>query len=248
MFADDRPHVLINTAMTADGKIDTFRREGAPVSSRADLERVDRLRAASDAVMVGGHTLLREDPRLTVKSAVLRAQRLERGLSENPTKVGIVSRVLDPAAGPTIMSDGKFLNYGPARVVIFTTEQTTSDQIARLRERNAEVFVLGEQRVDLRAALRRLREIGIKRLMVEGGGTLNAELLRLGLVDEIHLYIAPLIFGGATAPTVADGVGFSREEAPYLRLQKLEQTAYGGIVVQYIVGGSAAVYAETPSA
>ena len=87
----DRPFVFINVAMTADGKIDTFERKGAAISSQHDKERVDRLRAESDAVMVGGRTLLDEDPKLTVKSESLRAERLTRGLSPNPVKVGIVS-------------------------------------------------------------------------------------------------------------------------------------------------------------
>lgn len=233
----DLPFVFINTAMTADGKIDTVAREGAPISSESDWERVDRLRAESDAVMVGGYTLLREDPRLTVKSPKLRAQRAERGLPENPMKVGIVSKLEGSPGGPSIPGDGKFLNSGPARVVVFTTRQTVEAEIERLRGRGAEVFVVGERRVDLVEALRTLRKLGVERLMVEGGGTLNAELLRLKLVDEINLYIAPLIFGGATAPTIADGPGLAREEAVQLQLRNVLQLEDGGIVVQYTVQG-----------
>jgi 2,5-diamino-6-(ribosylamino)-4(3H)-pyrimidinone 5'-phosphate reductase len=230
-----RPFVLINTAVTADGKIDTSAREGAHISSPSDFARVDRLRAESDAVMVGGRTLLLEDPGLTVKSPALRDERRERGLTENPIKVGIVTRIEDPHDGLSIRSDGKFLNSGPAGVVIFTTEQTDAEQLERLRGKGVQVFVVGETRVDLVEALRVLAELGVKRLMVEGGGTLNAELLRMGLVDEIHLYVAPLIFAGATAPTLADGTGLAREEAVRLRLLGLEQFEDGGIVVQYAV-------------
>lgn len=236
---NERPFVFINTAITADGKIDTVARNGAAISSPTDIERVDRLRAESDAIMVGGRTLHQEDPKLTVKSPFLRAQRLERGLDENPMKVGIVSRIEDPQDKQTkgIGTDGNFLNFGPARVVIFTTEQSDKAQISRLQERGATVLVVGQERVDLATALRKLKRLGVKRLMVEGGGTLNAELLRLKLVDEIHLYIAPLIFGGATAPTLADGMGLAREDAIVLRLQGLEQSEDGGIVVQYAVKG-----------
>src|SRR5438093_4029993 len=109
----DRPFVLINAAMTADGKIDTAARRGAAISSARDLERVDRLRAENDAVMVGGHTLLREDPKLTVKSPTLRAARMERSLPENPIKVGVITKIQDPRAGPTIRDDSEFLNFGP---------------------------------------------------------------------------------------------------------------------------------------
>lgn len=221
--------------MTADGKIDTVFRQGAPISPPSDLDRVDRLRAWSDAVMVGGHTLLREDPRLTVKSAELRARRQALGMPENPVKVGVVSKIEDPQRGPTISTGGKFLNFGPARVVILTSEQTEAAQIARLQERGAEVFIEGKARVDLVQALVRLHDLGIQRLMVEGGGTLNAALLSAGLVDEVHIFIAPLMFTGATAPTLADGAGLAREDALALRLLSVEELDAGGIVLRYSV-------------
>src|SRR5512136_1444679 len=93
----NRPHVLVNVAMSTDGKLDGVARKGMAISSSADKARVDRLRASMDAVLVGGRTLLDEDPKLTVKSPGLRAQRTARGLEENPAKVGIVSVAdLDP--------------------------------------------------------------------------------------------------------------------------------------------------------
>jgi riboflavin biosynthesis pyrimidine reductase len=83
----DRPYVHINVAATADGKIDTFERRGAAISSAQDKERVDKLRAEADGIMVGGRTLRDEDPKLTVKSEALRNERLARGLPANPVKV-----------------------------------------------------------------------------------------------------------------------------------------------------------------
>jgi 2,5-diamino-6-(ribosylamino)-4(3H)-pyrimidinone 5'-phosphate reductase len=170
--------------------------------------------------MVGGRTLLAEDPRLTVRSAEWRAWRRNRGLPENPIKVGIVSKIEDPQTASSIFDGGKFLTAGPARVVIFTGKQTAPEQIERLQKQGAELYVLGERRVDLRQALRLLAELGVNRLMVEGGGTLNAELFRLQLVDEICVYIAPLIFGGATAPTLADGLGLAGDEI--IKLKKAD--------------------------
>ena len=236
-MSDRRPFVFINVAMTVDGKIDTAARQGASISTASDLERVDRLRATSDAVMVGGHTLLQEDPKLTVKSAQLRSERLKRGLPENPMKVGLVSKIEDPERGDSIRTGGRFLNFGPARVVVFTSEQTEETQLQRLRERGAEVFVLGQRRVDLARALAQLRALGVERLMVEGGGTLNAELLRAGLVDEIYLFIAPLVFGGAAAPTLADGPGLAREEAVQLRVLDVQRLGEDGLVIRYAVKG-----------
>jgi len=229
----ERPFVTLNAAMTADGKIDTVARRGAGISSERDWERVDRLRAASDAVMVGGHTLLGEDPRLLVKSPLLRAKRLARALDENPAKVGIISRLVHPAEGPTLGADSRFVTAGPARRLVFTTEQTHPDQLARVRDLGVEMFVLGTRFVDLPAALHCLAELDIKRLLVEGGATLNAGLLRQGLVDEIYLYVAPLIFGGATALTLVDGEGLNRDTAIRLKLLDLETMDEGAVILHY---------------
>ncbi|HEY3311021.1 MAG TPA: 2,5-diamino-6-(ribosylamino)-4(3H)-pyrimidinone 5'-phosphate reductase [Anaerolineales bacterium] len=222
-----RPFVFINVAVTADGKMDTFEGRGAAISSVADKERVLRLRAGADAVMVGGHTLLVEDPQLTVKTAGLRAERTARGLAENPLKVGIITRAeLDP--------HGAFMSSGPARRVIFTTSQTSPEQINVLSAHGAEVYVLGKKRVNLEQALETLYTLGVRRLMVEGGGSLNFELLRAGLVDELYVYMAARIFGGKTAPTLATGEGLAAAQALKLKLvdvQVLDED--GGVLLRY---------------
>jgi len=222
----NRPFVFINVAMTADGKIDTFARKGAAISSQRDKERVDRLRAEADAVMAGGRTLLDEDPKLTVKSESLRAERVARGLPPNPVKVGIVTKA-------EFDSPSKFLHEGGARIVIFTTHRTSIDQLAFLRSHNAEVFVHEGERVDLSKMMQELHELGINRLMVEGGATLNFELIRLGLVDEVSAYVAPMIFGGESAPTMAAGSGFERGEARPLKLIHVESWDDGGVLLKY---------------
>lgn len=224
----NRPFVFINVAMTADGKIDTFQRQGSAISSARDKERVDRLRAEADAVMVGGKTLLDEDPRLTVKSEVLRAERLERGLPPNPIKVGVVTEA-------RLKPDSEFLNSGPADIVIFTTRWTSKHHVSLLKSRGVDVYVDETERVNLPKALETLKQIGVERLMVEGGAMLNFELLRLGLVDEVTAYVAPLIFGGATAPTMAAGSGLERSEAIPLQLESAEAWQDGGVLLKYIL-------------
>jgi len=222
-----RPTVLINVAVTADGKMDTFERHGAGISSEADKQRVLRLRADADAVMVGGHTLLAEDPKLTVKTVELRNERAARGLSENPIKVGVVTRA-------DIQLHGNFMTAGPARRVIFTTTQTSPEQVNVLTELGAEVYVLGERRVNLNQALEVLYTLGVRSLMVEGGGSLNFELLRAGLVDELCMYVAPKIFGGWNTPTLAAGEGLSETAALNLKLvdfRVLDES--GGLLIRY---------------
>ena len=222
----NRPFVFINVAMSADGKIDTFARKGAAISSQRDKERVDRLRAESDAIMVGGRTLLDEDPKLCVKSEALRAERVAGGLTPNPIKVGIVTKA-------DIKSHSKFLHEGNAKVVIFTTYQTSKDQLAFLHSQGVDVYIDHQEKVDLNNALATLKKLGIHRLMVEGGATLNFELLRLGLVDEVLAYVAPLIFGGASAPTMVAGPGLERSAAILLKLIDAEKWDDGGVLLKY---------------
>jgi 2,5-diamino-6-(ribosylamino)-4(3H)-pyrimidinone 5'-phosphate reductase len=222
----NRPFVFINIAMTADGKIDTVERKGAAISSPRDKERVDQLRASADAIMVGGRTLLDEDPKLTGKSEGLRAERVASGLSPNPIKVGVVSQA-------TIRADSQFLNAGPADIVIFTTQRTSKEHLALLKSKRVDVYVDRAEKVDLQGALAILKEIGVERLMVEGGSTLNFELIRLGLVDEVTVYVAPMIFGGESAPTLAAGSGLKRSEAIPLKLVEAETGEDGGVLLKY---------------
>jgi 2,5-diamino-6-(ribosylamino)-4(3H)-pyrimidinone 5'-phosphate reductase len=86
--------------------------------------------------------------------------------------------------------------------------------------------------------LETLKQIGVERLMVEGGATLNFELLRLGLVDEVTAYVAPLIFGGAAAPTLAGGAGLERNEAIPMMLASAEAWEDGGVLLKYILDNS----------
>jgi len=222
----NRPYTFINVAMTADGKIDTFERKGAAISSAKDKQRVDELRAAADGILVGGKTLLDEAPKLTVKSEALREGRIRQGRSPNPIKVGVAS-VAD------IQKDSDFIKAGDSRKVIFTTSQTSISQLENLRALGVEVFVDESPRVDLNKMMQTLKKIGVDHLMVEGGGTMNFELLRLGLVDELMIYIAPMIFGGANAPTLADGLGVPRERALEMKLTGVETWDDGGVLLKY---------------
>ena len=222
----NRPYIFINVAATADGKIDTFERRGAAISSAQDKERVDKLRAEADAIMVGGRTLRDEDPKLTVKSEALRSDRLARGLPANPAKVAVATRL-------NLKPNSQFLTAGPARIILFTTARTDESQLQMLRSCGAEIFVHEEKQVNLKLMLETLKKIGISRLMVEGGGTLNFELLRLGLVDELTIFVAPMIFGGENAPTTAAGSGLVRSEAIPLKLDEVEKWDDGGVVLKY---------------
>lgn len=223
----NRPNVIVNVAMTIDGKLDTFERKGATISSKEDKQRVDELRASVDAILVGGKTLLSEDPSLTVKTKSLRTHRSTKGLEENPVKVAVVSKA-------ELNLQGDFMTQGPARRLIYTTNQTPPEQIHRLENAGAQVFVRCNEQIDLRDVLQSLFDQGIRSLMVEGGGTIISGFLTLNLVDELSIYIAPRIFSGSSAPTLADGPGFTSSEAFRLRLESVRKLDdEGGILVHY---------------
>jgi 2,5-diamino-6-(ribosylamino)-4(3H)-pyrimidinone 5'-phosphate reductase len=225
----NRPHVIVNVASSADGKIDSSARTGLVISSSVDKHRVDVLRASVDAVLVGGHTLLKEGPGLTVRSEELRLERVVRGLDENPVKVGVVT-IAD------LPFDSAFITRGSGRRMIFTTSRTALEPIKRLGELGVETIVHETDRVDLVAMLDCLQASGIKRLLVEGGGTVIAEFLRLRLVDEIYIYVAPKIIGGASAPTLADGSSSLPRAGITLTLDSVTQLdPEGGVLLHYYV-------------
>lgn len=224
-------------AMTADGKIDTVERRGARISGPADSTRVDGLRAGADAVMVGGHTLVGEDPRLTVRAPELVARRTAGGQPPQPMKVGVASR-LSAAEAEALATSGAFVREGGGRVLLCTSRLTDATVAERLRQEGVEVVVAGDERVDLAACLAAIHGLGVRRLMVEGGSTLVAALLAAGLVDELQLAVAPIVFGGETAPTPVGGDGWTRAEAPALELVEATTSADGDAVLRYRVAGT----------
>ena len=194
-----RPFVFVNIAASLDGKISDETRRQLRISCEKDLRRVDELRASSDAIMVGIGTVLSDNPRLTVKSGELRAKRLLRGKPENPLRVVVDSRCRIP-------EDAKVLDRS-AETVVAVAGVADREKVDRIAE-FATVVTFGEEKVDLKALLAYLYDVGVRRVMVEGGGTLISSLLAEDLVDEFYIYYAPIFIGGKNSPTVCDGESF----------------------------------------
>lgn len=196
-----RPFVLVNMAMTADGKIAPARRRFIPLGSRRDLAHLYELRATADAILAGARTLDLASVTLGPGPARFRQLRRRRGLAERPL------RVIASGAG-TIDPRARIFQRGGAPVLVLTTDRAGPRRLARLARLADAVAVCGERELDFGAALRWLRRAwGVKRLLCEGGGELNGALFRAGLVDELHLTICPWLLGGRAAPTIADGEG-----------------------------------------
>ena len=222
-----RPYVVVNVAMSADGKLSTRERRQVKISGQQDFARVDRLKAGCDAVMVGIGTVLADDPSLTVKSDICRQQRRERGADEHPARV-----VIDSMA--RIPTDASILHKGTGRRIVAVSTRADSTRVAALRSL-ATVIVAGENEVDLPALMEELGAMGIQRLMVEGGGTVFAGMVTAGLVDEIYMFFGNIIIGGKDAPTLADGTGFIKE-AEFCRLTLLEvKKMESGVLLHWTV-------------
>jgi 2,5-diamino-6-(ribosylamino)-4(3H)-pyrimidinone 5'-phosphate reductase len=204
-----RPHVWVNVAMSADGKLSTRERRQVKISGKEDFSRVDLLKSGSDAIMVGIGTVLADDPSLTIKSPALKEKRKERGMEENPVRIVVDSRLRCPG-------DASLLHKGEGRRIIACSNRADQEK-ADLLGAYATVIRAGEDRVDLKELLAGLYDMGICRLMVEGGGTLIWALFEADLVDELTCFVGNMIIGGGTAPTLADGTGFIREDV-FIRL------------------------------
>ncbi|HMB44194.1 MAG TPA: 2,5-diamino-6-(ribosylamino)-4(3H)-pyrimidinone 5'-phosphate reductase [Candidatus Methanoperedens sp.] len=196
-----RPFVFINTAMSADGKIATIERRQTRISGSLDFDRMDELRTSSDAIMVGIGTLISDNPSLTVKSKERKEKRRTRGLSENPPRIVVDSMARTPASSDIFLK-------GEGKRIIAVSKSAPAEKVKNL-SKFADIICLGEKSVDLEKLLFELKKRGINRLMVEGGATLNWELISNGLVDEIYTFVGNIIIGGKTAPTLVDGEGYT---------------------------------------
>jgi len=198
------PFVFVNMAMTADGKIATANRSIHSFGSRRDLKHLYALRATADAVMCGARTVEISNTILGNGGEIFRKQRLKTGLAEFPIRV-IVS------GSGSINPDADIFRETFSPIIVLTTRRASAKKLARLRKLAEEVKICGHTEINFLAALRWLRtKWGVKRLLCEGGGELNAGLFGGGFADEIHLTICPKIFGGRNAPTLAEGIGFQR--------------------------------------
>jgi riboflavin-specific deaminase-like protein len=196
-----RPFVLLNMAMTADGKIATANRAVSSCGSKRDLEHLYELRTTADAVMAGARTLDLNKVLLGPGGERFKKMRLKNGLGEYSLRVIVSgSGSIDPNAA--IFSQ----KFSP--IILLTAQHASKTTLKRLRHLTDDVLICGKKDIDFDQALRWLREKwNVKRLLCEGGGELNSALFRAGLVDELNLTVCPKLFGGRSAPTIAEGEG-----------------------------------------
>ncbi|WP_307797538.1 RibD family protein [Actinomadura barringtoniae] len=183
--------MLLSCAASIDGYIDDTTNQRLLLSNDEDFDRVDEVRASCDAILVGANTIRRDNPRLLVRSQARRDERVARGLPESPLKVTFTTRGdLDP--------DAKFFTAGDVDKIVYCPSAAADKCRDRLGE-VATVVDTGDS-VDLSTVLADLADRGVRRLMVEGGGTIHTQFLTADLADELQLVIAPFFVGDPEAP------------------------------------------------
>ena len=187
----ERPYTLLSCCMSLDGYLGSASHSRLRLSNAADFDRVDGERAASDAILVGAATVRNDNPRLLVRSPERRADRVSQGRPPSPIKVTVTREGdLDP--------DAEFFVSGDGEKLVFCAREALAVTRARLGG-VATVLDAGDP-VELRGVSEELYARGIRRLMVEGGGTVHTQMLMADLVDELQLVVAPFFVGEAGAP------------------------------------------------
>ena len=178
--------MLLSCAMSLDGYIDDSGDARLVLSGAEDLDEVDALRAACDAILVGAGTIRADNPRLLLRSQARRQARVSAGASPDPIAVVLTaSGDLDPSARIFTASD--------AAKIVYTATPAVASLGKRLGEL-ADVVDAGDS-LDLTVVLADLASRGIDRLMVEGGGSVHTSFLTAGLADELRLAVAPFFVG-----------------------------------------------------
>ncbi|MEM0493122.1 MAG: 2,5-diamino-6-(ribosylamino)-4(3H)-pyrimidinone 5'-phosphate reductase [Candidatus Thermoplasmatota archaeon] len=213
-----RPHIIINCAMSADGKIASPLRRQIRISSEEDIARVHRLRNLCDAILVGVGTVISDNPKLTVKDKYVKKPR-------HPIRIVLDSHLRVP-------KDALILD-GSSKTMVFTLNRNKKEDITN--NPNVEVIVCktdAKGQVDIKEVLSILYKRGVKKLLVEGGSTVIWEFISNGLVDDLYVYIGSCIIGGADTPTLCDGEGI-KTLSP-INLQIISTKRLGsGLLIHY---------------
>ncbi|MDW4917368.1 RibD family protein [Streptomyces californicus] len=214
-----RPYVILSAAMSVDGYLDDASPERLRLSNAADFDRVDQVRAESDAILIGATTMRKDNPRLLVNSEERKDQRIAEGKPAYPLKV-TVTRTGDLSA------DLNFWHHGGEKLVI--TVDAAVEKLRATLDGLADVVSVGPE-LDWDLVLDELGRRGVGRLMVEGGGTIHTQLMAADLADEVHLAIAPLLVGQPEAARflgTADYPGGSTARMKVLEIRAIDDVVF----------------------
>lgn len=179
------PFVTLKTASTLDGKIASRTGDSRWVTGAAAREQVHTLRHQHEAIMVGIGTVLADDPLLNTRASVP---------AIDPVRIIVDSKLRLPL-------DARVVTDRSIRTVVLASSEASVEQRQALEAAGVEVVICGTgSKVDLGEGMKKLGELEIGSILLEGGGQLNGGMLEAGLIDKIVLYYAAKIIGGADAP------------------------------------------------
>ena len=202
-----RPYVILSAAITLDGKLGV-KNQRTKLSSKNDKVRVHELRSTVDAIIIGKNTVNLDNPLLTVRYAK----------GKNPVRI-----ILDSLG--TIKSSSKIIQTcNNVPTIIAVSESISQKNLQRLRKFSLEVLICGKNTVNVSKLLRILLTKGFKRILLEGGGTVNWSFIQKNIIDEAIITLAPYIVGGKTAISLVEGIGFKNlENSTKLKLNKIQK-------------------------
>ena len=202
-----RPYVILSAAITLDGKLGV-KNKRTKLSSKNDKIRVHKLRSRVDAIIIGNNTVRLDNPLLTVRHAQ----------GKNPVRI-----ILDSSG--TIKSNSKIIQTcNKIPTIIAVSELISEKNLQRLRKFSLEIIVCGKNSVDIPKLLRILLKKGIKKILLEGGGTVNWSFIKRNLIDEAIITLTPYILGGKDSVSLVEGIGFKNlHVSTKLRLKKIQK-------------------------
>jgi 2,5-diamino-6-(ribosylamino)-4(3H)-pyrimidinone 5'-phosphate reductase len=213
--------VIVNSAMTVDGKIATHQGDSA-ISSKDDLIRVHKLRDSVDGIIVGISTVLADNPRLTIR------------LGRKQPKEKHLTRIIIDSMGRIPLDSQILRTASKIKTIVAVTKLAHINVRRKIKKTGAIVIVAGTNTVDLKRVLLTIQKMGIKKILVEGGGEINWSLFSLGIVNELIVTVAPMIVGGRQATTLVEGEGYSRvSQGLKLQLKKVHMQNRGELVLHY---------------
>ena len=209
-----KPYVILNGAMTLDGKIAT-KTGNSEISGPEDLLRVHQIRKDVDAIMVGIGTILTDNPRLT-------SYRVSSNKEDNPIRIVVDNKARTPLNYKIFNDEAKTI-IAVSNICNENNNNCDIEAVSRAKEisKIAEIFYSSKECIDLKELMNYLYNKGIKTLLLEGGSTLNYSMIKENLVDEVRVCIAPMIVGGKDSKTFCDGEGFDlMKDSVKLKLEK----------------------------
>ncbi|MFX0023203.1 MAG: dihydrofolate reductase family protein [Candidatus Hermodarchaeota archaeon] len=203
----NRPYIILSSAMTIDGKI-TSKSGDSDISDEQDWREVHKLRTEVDGIVVGKNTIIKDNPKLHIK--FYEHNGYYRIIFDSDLSIPLESNVItfQPNLYPTI---------------ICTTEYALSERVMNFKSRGVKIIkTSGSKKVDILQIMPKLYNMGIHKLLLEGGGTLNWVFIKNNLIDEIRLTIAPWMVGGKEAINLVEGDGFETMiQAPRFELLEI---------------------------